>query len=107
MNNDIQTEDLGTNTKIAIKKKISSCIFYLLFIKTYLIIFDIFYPKRTSTWQFSIKKVKVEIEFVLFRTTQKVLKPLKKLHLSLYTCICINSKRKIDAMVLPKDFYRI
>ena len=37
-------EDLTANREITIKKKISNCILHLLFVKTYYIIFDIFYP---------------------------------------------------------------
>ena len=41
---------------------------------------------------------------LLFCTTQKVLTPVKNLHLSLYVCIYLKNKRKIDVIVLAKGF---
>ena len=41
---------------------------------------------------------------LLFCTTQNVLTPVKNLHLSLYICICLKNKRKIDVIVLAKGF---
>ena len=71
-------------------------------------------------WQFrKVEKSKVEtkvafllllspfiasITGLLFCTTQKVLTPIKNLHLSLYVCICLKSKRKIYVMVPAKGF---
>ena len=120
----------------------------MLFIKTYYIIFDIFYPTSSITincnilalssikaeidqsikyhqkfimWQFSIQVRKVKgwngswfptllspliasITGLLFCTTAKVLMPVENLLLSLYVCICLKDKRKIDAIVLAKAF---
>ena len=33
-----------------------------------------------------------------------MLTPVKNLHLSLYVCICLKNKRKIDVIVLAKGF---
>ena len=41
---------------------------------------------------------------LLFCTTQKVVTPVKNLHLSLHVCICLKNKRKIDIIVLAKGF---
>ena len=43
---------------------------------------------------------------LLFCTTQKVLTPVKNLHLSLYVCICLKKKRKINVIILAKGFIK-
>ena len=63
---------------------------------------------------YKVEKSKVGIEFdflrlfslliasitgLLFCNTQKVLTPVKNLHLLLYACIFLESKRKIDVIV--------
>ena len=60
-------EVLRANSKITIKKEVSNCIVYLLFIKTYYIIFDIFYPTSpiTSTCNiFTFSSIKTEIKLL-------------------------------------------
>ena len=44
------------------------------------------------------------ITVLLFCATQKVLMPVKNLHLSLYICICLKNKQKNDVIVLAKSF---
>ena len=134
---------LGPTVKQQLKKQIINCIFYYLCVKTYDIIFHIFYPmssiiincniftfssiKLLSTIRslycgnavYRIEKPKVETEVaflhllspfiasvtgLLFCTTQKVLTPVKNLHLSLFVCICLKNKPKIDVIVLAKGF---
>ena len=41
---------------------------------------------------------------LLFCTTQKMLTPLKNLHLPLYVCICLKSKQKTDVIAVTKGF---
>ena len=41
---------------------------------------------------------------LLLCNVQKVLTPVKNLHLSFYVCICLKSKQKIDFIVLAKGF---
>ena len=57
-------EHLRTNSEIAITKEITNCIFYLLFVKTYYIIFNIFYSTSHMTvncniFTFSCIKAKI------------------------------------------------
>ena len=59
------TEDLRANSEVSVRKEISNCIFYLLFVEIYYIIFDVFYPMSPITIKciiFTFSSIKTEID---------------------------------------------
>ena len=65
-----ESEDLRTNGEITIRKEISNCVFYFLFIKTSVTIIDTFYPYRSLLWGNLVNKLgksDLKTEFVFVR----------------------------------------
>ena len=64
MNTNNLAEDLKAKSEITITKDMNNYIFHLLFLQTYYIIFDIFYPMSTITSNcniFTFSSIKTEI----------------------------------------------